>query len=333
MAQVFDLLYGTTLRGKSKAVVELIRYLHKQSGKKALAYVGDGGTETYLNAGLVEAGVLDVIEFDQLDYPFTVADMMTKGWAPDPANKGKWGPQPDYKDKYILTVFEGATVLGKYLMGSNKGGLAYRAGQGELIGNKNDDAVVRIKDDDMGWMGEKGIAVGGNTMSHYRLVQPRLLEFVKQSKKLPGWVIWTAHPVETYDKDEGGKAGDYGKLQGKTLVGPEFAGKALASWVSREFGNTLHFDVATKFDTEKDSVTGKMVKENEREYRIYTRDHYDPDGNTMVEYRAGNRCAIPSMMPDFLKQEKDERAGFALVRFYQTMAEARAKEAESLKSV
>lgn len=330
MAQVFDLLYGTTLRGKSKGIVELIRHLHKATGKKALAYVGDGGTPTYENAGLVDAGVLDIVEFDQLDWPFTVADRLTRGWKPD--EKGKWAPQPDYKDKYIITVFEGVSVLGKYLMGSNKGGLAYRAGKGELIGNKDQDAVVRIVDDDMKATLGDGLSVGSNTMSHYRLVQPRLLEFVKQSKRLPGWVIWTAHPVETYDKDEGGKAGDYGKLQGKTLVGPEFAGKALASWISREFGNTLHFDVATKFDTEKDSVTGKMVKENDREYRIYTRDHYDPDGNTMVEYRAGNRCAIPEMMPDFLKTEKGERPGEALVRFYKIMAEAKRLEMESLKS-
>lgn len=328
MAQVFDLWYGTTLRGKSKGLVELIRYLHKQSGKKVRGYLGDGGRATYDNSGLVEEGILELIEFDTLDWPFTVADRMVNGWAPDA--RGKWqAPPADYADKYILTFFEGATTLGKYLLGHTKGGLAYRAGHGEMIGNKNDDAIVKIKDETMEQLTGTGVELGGNTMGHYRFVQPVLLNLLKRSKKLPNWVIWTAHPVESYDKDEGGKAGDFGKLVGKTLVGPEIGGKAMTPWISREFGNTLHFDVATKVAKGADAVTGKQVSDNEREFRIYTRDHYDPDANLFTEFRAGNRCAIPSMMPDYLTSK--ERPGDAAVRFYQIMAEAQQKERESLK--
>lgn len=331
MAQVFDLLYGTTLRGKSKGIVELIRWLNKQTGKKARLYIGDGGLATYVNAGLVDAGILEVIEYDALDFPFTVMDRMVNGWAPvtEGKDKGKWAPPPaNYADTHIITIFEGASVLSKYLLGSNKGGLAYRAARGELIGNKNDDALVKIKDESMQWMGGDGVDVGANTVGHYKLMQPTLLNAIKKTKRLPGWVLWTAHPVETYDKDEGGKAGDYGKLIGKTMVTPDVGGKAPGSWVSREFGNTLHFDVATKREQVKDEHMNKPVASNDREYRLYTRDHYDPDGNSFVEYRAGNRCAIPDMMPDYLTSS--ERPGDALVKFYDIMLQAQKLERESL---
>ena len=334
MAQVFDLLYGTTLRGKSKAIVELVKVLTKQSGKKARLFIGDGGLATYENAGLVEARLLDVVEYDAYDFPQTVLDRMVKGWMPQPvegANKGKWASVKN--EDYILTIFEGASVLGKYLLGHTKGGYAYRAGQGELIGNKNDDAVVKVKDESMPWMGGDGVSMGGNTMSHYRMVQPILLNAIKVSKRLPGWVIWTAHPTETVDKSEGGKTGDFGKLLGKTLVGPEIGGKAMADWVSREFGNTLHFDIATKLEAVQDAVSGRNTKVNDREYRIYTRDHYDPDGNFLTEFRAGNRCPLPEMMPDYLASEKEEDAGFALVKFYNLMAEAKKIELAKLKAL
>lgn len=331
MAAVFDLLYGPSGNGKSQAIVELIKELHKQTGKKARAYVGDGGTETYLNSGLVDLGILTIVEYDGLDWPFTVMDRMVKGWMPatEGSKKGVWGPVNN--EDYILTVFEGAAVLAKYLLGSTRGGLAYRAGQGELIGNKKEEEVVKTKDESLPWMGGDGVSVGSNTMGHYRHMQPHLVNAIKLSKKLPGWVLWTSHPTETADKDEGGKAGDFGKLQGKTLVAPDVGGKAPGSWISREFGNTLHFDVATKLQDQVDEHTAKRTKTGDREYRIYTRSHFDPDGNWLTEYRAVNRCSIPDLMPDFLTEGEHEGAGTALVKFYGIMAQAKATQMKQIQ--
>src|SRR5262245_2833433 len=117
MAQVFDLLWGKTGSGKSQALVELIIYLTLQSKKKARVFAGDGGTATYRNSGLVEEGLLDIVEFDDLDFPFTVADRISRGWMPilEGKDKGKFAKVND--SDYIVTIYEGAAVLAKYLLG------------------------------------------------------------------------------------------------------------------------------------------------------------------------------------------------------------------------
>jgi hypothetical protein len=125
---------------------------------------------------------------------------------------------------------------------------------------------------------------------------------------LPGWVIWTAHERVGSDSQTGEK-----------VIGPETAGQALSAGLMKYFGNTLHFTTALGSRNIKDSITDKQVKKSNLEYRIYTRDHFDPDGMTALVYRAVNRCKIPSKLPDYLT---DPNPGQAIMQFYTIITEA-----------
>jgi len=81
---------------------------------------------------------------------------------------------------------------------------------------------------------------------------------------------------------------------GEKLIGPEIIGKAMTSWISREFSNTLHFTLATAVSKTTDKQTGKNVGSANQEYRVYTRDHFDPDGLTMVKYRPSTGASSPT---------------------------------------
>jgi hypothetical protein len=123
-------------------------------------------------------------------------------------------------------------------------------------------------------------------------------------------IIWTHHERGAEDK-----------LQGETVVGPEVAGSALTATLAREFNNTLHFTTATKQSKVVDTVTGKNITQEETEYRIYTRDHFDPDGKFSTKYRAGVRTPRPDMIQQYYSSKEP---GTAILEFYRDLAKAKA---------
>jgi hypothetical protein len=199
---------------------------------------------------------------------------------------------------------EGLSVMGAYLMGNSIGGLAWRGAQGEKIGQ---DSPISIQD------GDEGLKFGGNPPAHFGVGQRQILTNVQHSRGLPGRVWWTTH--ERFSENA--------KVEGADrFIGPEVVGGAMTPWISREFANTLHFTTATKGSREADTFTGKQVSTASREYRVYTRDHGDPDGLVPVRYRAVNRCAVPEMMADYYTGKKP---GENIFEFYKTMYAARAR--------
>lgn len=305
MAQRFECFYSESGAGKTTGLIYLIAKVFNETGKIARVYVGDGSKMSYIEAGLVDAGVVQVMDFATRDYPLTVTQQICEGWWPvdpeDPQSKLR-KLTPEEMAQTGVWVFEGLSVMGAYIMGGIKGGLAYRGGQGEKIGQ---DSPIQIVD-------PSGLKFGGNPMSHYNVGQRHMLQNIQRTKALPGhFVIWTAHERLGEDVESGEK-----------LIGPEIIGKAMTSWISREFNNTLHFTLATKVDKTTDRTTGKNVGKANREYRIYTVDHFDPDGLTMVKYKAVNRCVIPDVIPEYLVGAKP---GDNILEFYRLMTEARKK--------
>ena len=87
MSVRFDLLYGPPGSGKTRALLALIEYLHKQTGKKARVFVGDGSGEMYRNSGMIEDGIIDLMDFAVRDYPFMTCEQITKAmWPKDVDN-------------------------------------------------------------------------------------------------------------------------------------------------------------------------------------------------------------------------------------------------------
>ena len=297
MARRKDLFYGHSLKGKSRAVVELIVEAYNETGKKSRLYIGDGGLATYINTGLVEAGLLDVCEFSHLAYPSTVLKAMSMLYMPN--KEGVWEkPTPEFLSgkTHAYVIYEGATVMKQWLMGNNEGAIADKISKGEKFGGVRDDGGSLITQDGK---------VNGVPDEWRKHGQVTGLHYMKAYREL-----------ESAIQRSSGRSGQHGQIQGKKVIGPDICGKSRAATISALFGNTLHFDTAMKRgQREQDALTGKNVGMLEPEYRVYTRDHYDPDGLEMVEFRAG--CRYDGMKLFY----NHEESGKAILDFYADLGE------------
>lgn len=310
MASLFELYYGPPGSGKTRAIIELIRKINAETGKKARVFVGDGSGAMYsqIEGEGVLAGLMD---FGIRDEPFTTCQQITEGMWPkavEDATSPMVKLTKDQLSETAVWVFEGMSVMGNYMMGDKKGGLSQRAADGESLGG---DYVVSFAD-------SPEYKFGGNSVVHYNLGQRHLLQNILRSKVLPGIVIWTAHErMDDGQRSEGMQKGQQGTkfTVSEKIIGPELIGKALTQNISRDFGNTLHFDsVSKKVADGTDDLTGKTKYKSQTEYRIYTRDHFDPEGLVAQKYRAVNRfMGDPAKMPDYITAEKP---GQALLKFY-----------------
>jgi hypothetical protein len=274
---------------------------------------------------------VEVCDFSIRPWPLTVMAKLCEGYWPadleDP-NSPLLPPTGDTLKKIGVFAFEGLSVGAQYLMGDILGGLAEQSGRGVKIGQDSPvfskDALLDKQGNPIKGTGpkvmkvdEKGKLVeetetysyGGNPVAHYGYAQRRLLANVERTKAFPNIVIWSAHERSTQDK-----------VSGEKLVGPEAAGEAITANLPRVFNNTLHFVTAScKKEKKKDTHTEQMVTDLDVEYRVYTRDHFHPDGSTFVKYKAVTRGASEKEgMPQFLTSEVP---GKAVLDFYQKLTD------------
>jgi hypothetical protein len=144
-----------------------------------------------------------------------------------------------------------------------------------------------------------------------------MLDRLQRSKALPGWVWWTGHEVTADDK-EGGK-----------VISIAMAGQAKSAMLPSKFGHTLHATTAMKAggkEKVKDAHTGADVRQAGIEYRLYTREHYDPDGQTPLRYAAMIRCPLP----EFVKDYYTGKPGQAILDFYSDLEKAKAENVRRL---
>lgn len=337
MAKRIECFYGQTGTGKSEAVASVIEQIYLQSGLSSRVIIGDGSRATYVDRGLVDEGIVQILDFSIRDWPTTVLAQLCMGYWPADVDDPKsplLPPQPGDLLKLGVFAVEGLSVGSQYLMGDRKGGYAERASKGIKIGQ---DSPVFLVDAELDKNGNAiantgpGNTYGGNPMSHYGFVQRRMLTNVESTKVFPGVVIWTAHERAAQDR-----------VSGEKMIGPEAGGEALTTSLPRYFNNTLHFASVAKGNTVKDDHTEKMVKELDVEYRIYTRDHYnaDPTSPTMTKYKVVTRGTRPEVvdgkgkviepgMPLYLTNSDP---GAAVLEFYKRLADRNGGRAAALKA-
>jgi len=336
MANRVDCYYGQSGTGKSEGAASLIEQIYREDGLTSRVIVGDGSKATYIDRGLVDAKVVEIADFSIRPYPQTVLAKLCEGYWPadvDDPTSPLVAPQQGDLRKLGVFVVEGLSVGAQYLMGDQIGGLAEQAARGIKIGQ---DSPVLSRDAQFDKQGNviKGsgpkvvdangkeitdvFSYGGNPMAHYGFTQRRLLGYVERTKLFPNYVVWTAHERSTQDR-----------ISGEKLVGPEAAGEAMTANLPRVFNNTLHFVTAQrKVEKKKDEHTNQMITDLDVEYRIYTRDHFHPDGSTFVKYKAVTRGASESQgMPLYLT---NDIPGQSLLDFYQKMADLRKERAARL---
>lgn len=229
-----------------------------------------GGEETIyaaIDQGEIPEAAIDILDYTALPFANETCQMVVEGKLYD----GKKWLDTDMSHVGLF-VFEGLTAMANYLMIE----LADKAAKGE--GKFGQDTPI------MYTSGQR--KVGGNPPSHFGIVQRDILRLVEETRRLPGWVIWTAHERESEDKETQEK-----------LVGPDVAGKALTGKIGGSFGNTLHLDSASRIAKMKDPLNGKDISMPILERRAYFTEHYDPDGLTLKKYFANNRSFNPARLP------------------------------------
>lgn len=309
MSSRTELVYGRSGSGKTSWALRLARWMWETKGLRSRWLIGDGGVETIESSGMIDAGVIEVFQYNNHVDPFLTSQQICDGfWPEDPLDpKSKMLPPniEAYTDTIGLTVFEGLTVMADVMMSDKEGGLSDRAAKGEKIGQ--DSPFVLI---------DGGKKFGGNPPSHFGFVQRRIEDNIERSRALPNWIQWTSHERKAEDGDTNDK-----------LFGPDVCGKALTAKIGGKFGNTIHLHPASRTNKVKDPVTGKMVDTEQIEYRAYTRSHYDPMQKTYVTYYANNRMPIEFRedMPEYL-------TGYdAPIQFYTILEGAKEKSRKALK--
>jgi hypothetical protein len=338
LAKRVECYYGQSGTGKSEAIAAVMKQIYETDGLTSRVILGDGSKATYIDRGLVDAGVVEVCDFSVRPWPMTVMARLCEGYWPvdvdDPTSALRAPTLEDLKKIGVFAI-EGLSVGAQYLMGDIQGGLAEQSGRGVKIGQ---DSPVFSKDalfdpktgapikgsgpkvlDENGKLVDEIFSYGGNPVAHYGYAQRRLLANVERTKAFPHMVIWSAHERSTQDK-----------VSGEKLVGPEAAGEAITASLPRIFNNTLHFVTASrKKDKTKDKHTEQAVTELDVEYRVYTRDHFHPDGAMFVKYKAVTRGASEKEgMPLYLTHDIPGQSALA---FYQKLAELRTARVASIK--
>lgn len=280
--RIFDLYYGAPGSGKSEAIRELIEAFIKQNPDSlARVVIGDGSIATYDN--LITRGKVEAVEFSHRKFPIEVAEKLTSGWFPIDNPLGELvppGDQPNFS-RTGLVIFEGASVMASHIMSNIDGGLADLAGKGHKFGQDSPFQIPQGEVDKNGKFLKDGRNYGGNAMSHFGIGQRHITDAVQRSKGLSPYVIWTAHEyTNDPEKDQ---------IIKEMTVGPEVIGKKLTTTFQRMFGSTLHFQTVATRKKVTDTHTKKDRQELDLDYRIWTRDHFSPDQNTLIRYKAVTR--------------------------------------------
>lgn len=283
MAIRLDLVYGNSQSGKTTWALQIAEHLYTKKGLKTRWYLGDGGGETILNSGLVDEGIVELLQFNTRPDPFATLQFCAEGYWPLDVNdpKSKLEPTKDFTP-YGMCVYEGLSVGCDYMMGDSVGGLADRAAKGEKIGQDTPYIVS-----------EGGLKFGGNPPSHYGFTQRRLISLIERTRGLPlPMVLWTAHQRKAEDAD----------LKGIFEFGPDCAGQALTSKIGAYFGNTIHMHQVSVKTKVKDALTQRDIEIVKIERRAYTRKHADPEGQTGIKYYANSRIPteFSDEMPEYL---------------------------------
>lgn len=310
MATRVELVYGNSQSGKSTWGLQIAEHLHIKKGLKTRWYLGDGGGSTILDSGLVDEGIVELVQFNLRDNPFATMQLCAKGyWPKNPQDpKSELVATTDFSN-IGMCVFEGLSVGCDYMMGDMPGGLSDRAAKGEKIGQDTPYIVA-----------EGGMKFGGNPPSHYGFTQRRLISLIETTRALPvSFVLWTAHQRKAEDSD----------LKGVFEFGPDCAGQALTSKIGAYFGNTIHMhQVTVKGRKVKDPLTGREMEPLIIERRAYTRKHADPEGQTGIKYYANSR--VPR---EFVEDMPEYLAPPDAIRFYKILEEAKTKKRLSLQAM
>lgn len=309
--RIFDLIYGPSGAAKSEYIKAIIRQMHKETGKKAMVWVGDGSLTSY--EGLINKGVVVAGEFGHRPWPQdTLMNRLAMGYTiKDPSDplSDLVKQTPEQMKEFGLVALEGVSTACKYVMGHVKGGLAWRAAKGENIGPDSAIKIFEGEVDARGNVTGPGTSFGGAGQAHYGQTQSVIVDTINQFKSLPMHVVMSAHEyTNDPEKDD---------LISERLAGPESAGKKLTGSLQKLFANTIHAMSLGWKENKIDEETKKRISEYDSEWRIYTRDHYATEGGFKLRYKALTR-SVDESFPIYFESSTP---GVAILDYYRKLKE------------
>ena len=336
-----DLLYGRPGSRKTTLIGQYAKWLYKTKGLKTRVYCGDGGVKT-LNS-LIRAGIVQAWDYTTHNNPQTVTRYIAQGAWPTGYDSRQADVPPSPTVELVMPgpkelaeigcwAFEGIQSMGSYVMGSGKGGFAWLASKGKSIGM--DKGVIRLADTKLtidpekatGQAAEMGETFGGNTPTHYGFAQSHLLDCIRLSKGLPGKILWTTWERVVEPKEDNKEGMQVIAKVYESVQGPAGPGAAMTSTLAGIFGNTLHLMGVKTQRKEKDPLLNREVLVPAVSYRMYLRNHFDPEGRSPIMFAANSRIP-PTMAEKFFPQDWVEPD---LIKFYATIEEAERLEMEEV---
>jgi hypothetical protein len=254
--------HGDSGDGKTSLLGSLVQWMIKNApGKKCRLYSADNTDplEPYIDAGLVE-----VWRPQMWDHPFETLDLACQGyWPTDPSDPTSKLVKPTAAtwDTYRLLAYEGGSLFSDLLMQD----LADRIGDGVRVGpgTRPGEDGISFKDGSYG--------VGGNTQTHYNIVQKEMRKNIRNTGNLPVQCVWTFHTVKAVEEN-------------KPIFGPQLAGKAATAKVQAWFGALLHCHT-------------EPGKAGSIEYKLYLKEHYDKNVAPTIPFKAVTRVPLPLLDP------------------------------------
>jgi hypothetical protein len=212
-------MYGRSRAGKTQLIAELAEHIKVTTGLKSLVYsIDKGGIGPMVP--LIELGVIDLVEQGDTN-PWIFMNKVSTGHVRN--EKGEW-IKADLT-QYGMVGNESMTGFSDAFMND----LAAQAAAGVNIGGSGNVSFTVN-----GASGEGSLKIGANNMSHYNVVQNRILDEVWRSQRLQvPYLVWTASASRDEDPNSTGK-----------VIGPAIAGKALTAEMLRHFDLTFRIDCA-----------------------------------------------------------------------------------------
>jgi hypothetical protein len=256
------MIFGPSGGGKTCFAAALSKWLienkEKLKGKRARLYTAEhyGSVQQY-----IDDGVIEVWKFNNRDHPWETSQKAMEGYWPSDMEDGIAGLDPTSPlvaptaqtfEDYPIMIVEGGGTISNYISGDYViGGLMQQVAAGIRVGRSDDkDGPVTFQD------GETAMAL--MSRGNYGQVQDQMTSLIQRNQKRGGYRIWTSHDSEKEEKR--------GKIAtGRTFLGPQIKGSALAAVIGREFGDVWRITPESNDDKQ---VTGRYVY-----LRPYTEDN------------------------------------------------------------